>query len=106
MLKSWLASPFQSEIAATASAPKVAYTAPRTLAVRSGRSCQRPEKPSTTAQADSSSASQRENSPSRVIASGLFPFGGGLVARAALGQNLGGAEDAVPAEPALHDDLD
>src|SRR5215211_5616657 len=100
MLKSWLASPFHSESAATASAPKVAKTAPRTLAVRSGRSCQRPEKPSTAAQAESSSASQRENSPSRVIRSCLLSFGSGLVARATLGQHLGGPEDPVPAEPA------
>src|SRR5688572_2326357 len=106
MLKSWPASPFHSDSVATASAPKVAYTAPRTLAVRSGRPCQRPEKASTADQADSSNASQRENSPSRVTGLRLFPFGGGLVPRAALGEHLGGMEDAVPAQPALDDHLD
>src|SRR5688572_14768269 len=106
MLKSWIARPFHSDSAATASAPNVANTAPRTLAARSGRPRHRPEKPSTTAQAESSSASQRQNSPSRVIGLCLFPFGGGLGAGAALGQHLGGPEDAVPAEAAVYDHFD
>src|SRR5687767_8239137 len=106
MLKSWLASPFHSASAATASAPKVANTAPRTLAVRSGRSCQRPEKPRIMAQAESSSASHRENSPSRVIGLRLFSFGRGLVAGAALGQHFRGPEDAVAPESTFHDHLD
>src|SRR5215207_606797 len=106
MLKSWVASPFHRASDATTSAPNTPYTAPVTLAASSGRSCQRPEKARTEAQIPSSMATQSENWPSKVMASGFRFFVGGFVAGPALGQHLGGAEHPVAAEPALHDHLD
>src|SRR5689334_8594431 len=104
MLKSWVTSPFHSEIDATTSAPNTTYTARVTLAASSGRSRQRPAKAIATHQSPTRKATHSENCPSSVMeVSGL---GHGLVAGSALGEHVGGADDPIPAEPPLDHDLD
>src|SRR3954454_14874185 len=67
MLKSWLISPFQSEIEATMRQPHTAYTDRTTDRASSGRSCHWPVNAIVTHQTPSSSAAQSAKSPRTVM---------------------------------------
>src|SRR5215213_2099751 len=105
MLKSWEISPFQRASEATTRHPRTAYTDRITVAASSGRSRQRPEKPMATPQRPSRNAAQSAKCPSSVMeeVSGL---GNGLVAGTTFGQDVGGPDDAISAQPALDHDFD
>src|SRR6266404_7450708 len=105
MLKSWLMSPFHSASEATTRQPKMAYAERVTVAASSGRPRQRPENAMATHHRPTNKATHSANCPSSVMES-ISSFRDGLVARAAFGEHVGGADDAVAAEPAFHHDLD
>src|SRR5690349_15665028 len=97
-------SPFHNASDATARQPNTAYTDRVTVAASSGRSCQRPAKAMTAPQIPSRNAAHSANCPMSVMP--ISGFGDGLVAGAALGEHVGGADDSVAAEAAFDDDLD